>query len=786
MNGNLCLFRLRFRFGICKLQRTNDSEVMNRTDLGSFFSTPRFNFLKRIHILLILFILINSLFAQKPIILSEIEIPSTSILHHIEIFCDSSNTLEIDHIRSEANRAKFSPSAEFTDTLYYDHTYWLHFVIDPQGTCLQPAGLFIPKENHLADLYIISDSLITVQRTGLYVDGEDNSEIIPFSNILQLQQNKTAQYYLRIRNTYAEPPDFQLSLVDINTRIKKNNRKILFDAMHQGMMWLMILYGLFLYFLNRDKIYIFYSLYVFFQSVFILGCFAFSYRFIYNLPRSIFIYTDIPSFIAFIFYIQFVRSFINLTQILPTWDRVLRIVQLVFILLVIGIPVAHYTSEATITVFTIQNSILWLLMLFFIVFTIRLILSKNTLAVIIGIGTSLLIIGSGVTMVLMLIHNSYYEDSLFIPNKLGITLELIAFTFGISYRYLLIEKEKRTYQQKLIVQLNENAELQQKVTRELEDKVRERTNEIRQKNELLEQQKEEVEAQRDEIETQRDQLKIQRDLVVSQKKEITDSINYAQHIQSAILPPQSYVKTLIPEYFILFKPRDIVSGDFYWIKEINNSLIVVGADCTGHGVPGGFMSMLGVTLLNDVVGHGSIGRPSEMLDQLRIRVKEILAQEGKLQDQKDGMDMAICMIDKKKRELQFAGANHPLYLIRKNHSKASEELVPYATLDHENYMLFEVKGDKQPIGVHWEETDFTNHHIPLQEDDVLYIFSDGIVDQYGGEHRKKYKALTFKRLLLSIQHESMEDQKQLIEHAFETWRGNNEQIDDIFVIGVKV
>jgi serine phosphatase RsbU (regulator of sigma subunit) len=351
---------------------------------------------------------------------------------------------------------------------------------------------------------------------------------------------------------------------------------------------------------------------------------------------------------------------------------------------------------------------------------------------------------------------------------------------------MLIEKEKQEFQTKLIAQLNENVALQGKVNRELEDKVRERTEEISHKNHLLEHQKEEVEAQRDEIESQRDMLKNQRDLVVSQKKEITDSISYAQRIQSAMLPQSSYLEKVMPEYFILYKPKDIVSGDFYWVKEIKNNLIVVGADCTGHGVPGGFMSMLGITLLNDLVGLDSLDRPGEILGKLRIKVKEMLTQEGKLDEQKDGMDMAIVILNQANKELQFAGANHPLYIVRKKNQLEKKDLESYASVESEGLQLYELKGDKQPIGVHWEEMEFTSHTIGMQKKDTFYIFSDGFADQYGGANRKKYKASNFKNLLLSVQKESLEKQKQLIENAFESWRKEVEQIDDVCVIGLRI
>jgi len=281
----------------------------------------------------------------------------------------------------------------------------------------------------------------------------------------------------------------------------------------------------------------------------------------------------------------------------------------------------------------------------------------------------------------------------------------------------------------------------------------------------------EISEQKEEIESQRDEIEAQRDLLFAQKKEITDSIGYAQRIQAAILPHKTYLDKVIPDYFVLFKPRDIVSGDFYWIKELGSSIVIVAADCTGHGVPGAFMSMLGITLLNELFVEGRSYKPGEILGELRTKVKAMLVQEGNIRDQKDGMDMAIALINKEKKELQFAGAYNPLYLIREK---------------EQGFQLFELKGDKQPIGIHWEETDFRNQVVELREKDSVYVFSDGYVDQFGGDQRKKFKTQKFKELLLSVQSEPMEKQKKLIEKTFEAWRGDMEQIDDVCVVGVRV
>ena len=271
-----------------------------------------------------------------------------------------------------------------------------------------------------------------------------------------------------------------------------------------------------------------------------------------------------------------------------------------------------------------------------------------------------------------------------------------------------------------------------------------------------------------------------------QKELITDSIAYAQRIQSAILPSHDVMSELLPDHFILYRPKDIVSGDFYWIKEVQDHLVIVGADCTGHGVPGAFMSMLGITMFNELINDRCFDAPGAILDRLREKVKELLVQQGNNDEQKDGMDLAIAVYNKNTREVHFSGANNPLYIIRKKSLPGQKELEPFVSLDNGDYRLFELKGDKQPIGTHWEETPFRTTSVKLKEEDSFYMFSDGYIDQFGGEHRKKFKSMNFKKLLLSVQEERMDIQRETLEQTFDQWRGPYEQLDDIIVLGVKV
>lgn len=260
----------------------------------------------------------------------------------------------------------------------------------------------------------------------------------------------------------------------------------------------------------------------------------------------------------------------------------------------------------------------------------------------------------------------------------------------------------------------------------------------------------------------------QKDQLTKQKKAITDSIVYAERIQSAVLPNEEYIDNLLKDYFILLKPRDIVSGDFYWIDGNRSKVIVVAADCTGHGVPGAFMSMLGISILNQVANPANTDEAGQILDTLREHLTTTLWQTGKENDTRDGMDLSMCIIDFKNKKLQFAGAYNPLVIIRNG------EVIVY-------------KGNKMPVGYHIAKmTEFTTHNILLQKGDCLYMFSDGYADQFGGPDDKKFKSATLRELLLNISNSPMSDQKVNLNETIEAWKGISEQIDDILVIGIRV
>ena len=265
----------------------------------------------------------------------------------------------------------------------------------------------------------------------------------------------------------------------------------------------------------------------------------------------------------------------------------------------------------------------------------------------------------------------------------------------------------------------------------------------------------------------------QKATLTEKNKEITDSITYAKRIQNAILPTKHVIQEHLPNSFFLYLPKDIVAGDFYWLEKTKDSVLFAAADCTGHGVPGAMVSVVCKNALNRSVREFGLTAPAKILDKTR----EIVSQEFGQSDYEinDGMDISLVALSSKMEnqeqsvQLEYSGANNPLWIIRSD--KNEIEII---------------KGDKQPVGIFSHTKSFTNHELTLKKGDLLYLFSDGLVDQFGGASGKKFKAAQLKKLILSIKDLPIGDQKNAIENAFNSWKGNVEQTDDVCMIGVRL
>jgi len=281
----------------------------------------------------------------------------------------------------------------------------------------------------------------------------------------------------------------------------------------------------------------------------------------------------------------------------------------------------------------------------------------------------------------------------------------------------------------------------------------------------LEEKNRTISMQKDEIEKQRDLAAAQRDQIGYQKRHIEDSIMYAKRIQTALIPSLELFSDKL-EHFVLYKPLAIVSGDFYWLSAQSNPQVIISADCTGHGVPGAFMSMLGVTLLNEIVNGKHILMPDQIIENLRQGIIKSLKQVAEEDSIKDGMDIAVCVVDFDKNILWYAGANSPLYLVR------GGELIHY-------------RADKMPVAIHYKMEPFTLHKIDLQRGDAFYIFSDGFADQFGGPKQKKFMSLQLRETLVAMAGKPMLQQGEELNEIFEEWRGDGPQIDDLTFIGIR-
>ena len=262
------------------------------------------------------------------------------------------------------------------------------------------------------------------------------------------------------------------------------------------------------------------------------------------------------------------------------------------------------------------------------------------------------------------------------------------------------------------------------------------------------------------------EIEKQKHIVDEKNREITDSISYAKRLQDAILPVQSTLDGALADNFVLYLPKDIVAGDFYWLESINNKVLIAAADCTGHGVPGAMVSVVCHNALNRAVREFQLKSPAKILDKVTDLVIETFAKSN--HKVKDGMDISLCSIDIKTRQVSYAGANNSLYLIRNNNSE-----------------LTELKADKQPVGAYDNRKPFNEHTLSLEKSDQIYLFTDGYPDQFGGEKGKKLKYKPFKKLLLDCHQDSMNSQKQKLTDFIRNWRGDHEQVDDICIIGIR-
>ena len=358
---------------------------------------------------------------------------------------------------------------------------------------------------------------------------------------------------------------------------------------------------------------------------------------------------------------------------------------------------------------------------------------------------------------LLSVYSAIFFFSFFFESVRKITFSAFEKTYSKKIQYLKVISKKNTALKRTnreVSNLSEELKTQNEYLKVLNKELVDQNEKIALQNRLMEVQGREITAQRD--------------MLIQQRQSIDDSILYASYIQKALLPTDDILKDNFSDFFILYKPRNIIGGDFYFYKKIDDSIIIAAADCTGHGVPGALLSMLGIASLSEIVYRLGITNTSVILGEMCREMRSIIKRNNKY-DAKDGIDIALCKINIATKELQFSGAYNPVYIIR-------------------NKELMQLKADRIPVGtsIFEREPKFTNQDIKLQKGDSIYLFSDGFADQLSPVDRKKYLARNFQNLLVNESGKSMDKQKDILEYEFEKWRNGGDQTDDLMVLGIKI
>jgi len=550
-------------------------------------------------------------------------------------------------------------------------------------------------------------------------------------------------YYVRIKQNF--PTILSLQIGTLQTLYEQKSITEQVTAAFFGAILIMVLYNLFLFFSIKDRIYLLYVAYL--MSEGIASSYDYSIFEMFWSGEIIFWHKYFMSlvFTSLIFMVWFSIDYLNLRKNAKTIVVILiGILSLFFIAVVLNI-LGIFSSALTFNISQLFIQIIYLLCWGVAVYLLVFKKMKTALFYVLG---WFFFVSAMVFVVLsindIIPHNFSPQYMMYI----GITGEIWFFSLALGTRFNLMKKEKEITQA-------ENLKLVQEQNVMLEQRVEERTQEV-------EEQKEELLLNNEKLQQQEGQIR-------QLYNDLSDSIHYAQRIQQAILPTEEKFKKLLSESFVFFKPRDVVSGDFYFLENIENKIILASIDCTGHGVPGAFMSLIGNDILTEIVLGQKITEANKVLEKLHLGIRILLKQEKTKNP--DGMDMSLVVIDKENKTLEFAGAKNSIIYIQNNELKA-------------------IKGDKMSIGGEQREQQrvFKKHNISIEKETSLYLFSDGIQDQFGGENNKKFTPKRLRSLLLENHQKPMQEQKKIITQTISTWQrqGNEEQIDDMLLIGVRI
>lgn len=536
------------------------------------------------------------------------------------------------------------------------------------------------------------------------------------------------------------------------------------NGFYYGLIALVVIIYFFFFLFLKDRTYLFYILYAFSQGLLQFSLDGYTHHHLF--PNGGYFTSHVLLVFAgftVIFLLTYVNNFLHLKERNKLIWRIFYVSRMGMFLLIGLSLIPGYLYEISFPIINGASLFSVLLAAFAI---IRLRVQGHVVDFFFALAFIILIIGG---VVFILGNLSIVGDKLISLGSLKVSsaLEFVVLSISMSKKYGEMQRQKDEAQQIAFQNLQEKNALIDQQNLMLEQQVTERTSEI-------ERQKEE--------------------LTIS-KNEILSSIKYAERIQQAILPADDYVQKLLPKSFVYYRPKDVVSGDFYFIEKAETTVgnesyvLFAAADCTGHGVPGAFMSIVGNNYLTQAATESSVNSPGEALNFLNKGVNQTLRRSVEGSTIRDGMDIAMCAYNKAQNKLMFAGAKNPLYLVRDVATFNEVDLTPEMQVidSTDTHLLIQIKGDRFAIGNAYEDelNTFTNHSLSIFNGDQVFVFTDGYADQFGGVKNKKYNYNRFRKFLLSICVHPIDVQEELLNAEFQRWRGDREQIDDVLVISVQ-
>ncbi|MFQ3579002.1 MAG: 7TM diverse intracellular signaling domain-containing protein [Bacteroidales bacterium] len=571
------------------------------------------------------------------------------------------------------------------------------------------------------------------------------------TNIIEINPLETKKIIFKLTNHGLE---FSAPLyLESRSMFYKNiHYKVLINGILYGSIFFIIILNFFFAVQLNQRFYYNFVLYIISVLIFILSIDGILFKYIYPWSISLSEYvTYIVAYFIVILLLHFYSDSQKIKIYLPKIHRLIKYYNIGII--VIMLASLFYKSPP----FIVSNIVVLLSIALYIFISIatyknvQSILSKYMLY-------SNIFIAMGALILVLKNFGLFSEEIGYNSLKVGLFIQILFISYGLMSFYKHNNNEKF---KQIIDQLTQLNILKDKVNNELEEKVAERTKELEIKNNQLVLANKQLGAERDIFETQRN-------IISKQKQETMDSIRYTHRLQRTLIQSEKILNTMISNYFILEIPKDIVSGDFYWVAKKNNKIYIAIADCTGHGVPAAFMSVIGIMYLNEIFHIHNIDQPNEILKKLSEKIKKSFKSTTENDESiKDGMDISVFSIDYDNLVVHYSGANHSVYVVRENELKI-------------------LKGDRLAIGASNANVSYVNIEFNLKKGDTLYSFSDGFVDQFGWRTGKKFKYSGFRELLLEISELAIEAQKVVLAKTFANWKGDLDQVDDVLIFGIKI